>query len=240
MTKALLFDLDGTLLPMDTELFVKHYIDAFRQTIKEHLDPELFVQALLKGTGAMLTNLDPEKTNEQVFEDTFLAITRVDKATFWPKLYAFYEEEFPKLKKYTDPTPWAKKVVEEAARQGYRLVVATNPLFPRRAIEERLAWAGVAKDLFELITVYEEMPFAKPHLEYYQWIVECLDLSPRSCIMIGNDMQEDMCASKLGMATYLVEDCLVDRGNPRYQVDGRGSLEALYWQLKNGEGLFEK
>lgn len=238
MAKALLFDLDGTLLPMDTDVFVKHYIESFAQAIKKHLDPELFVQALLKGTGAMLTNLDPEKTNEQVFAETFIAITKVDKVTFWPILNAFYEEHFPKLVKHTQPTPWAAKIVEEATRQGYRLVVATNPLFPRSAIEQRLTWAGVAEFPFELITVYEEMSFTKPHPQYYQSIAQRLELPPESCIMIGNDMQEDMCAGKLGMQTFLVENCLVDRGEPKYQVDGQGSLEELYEQLKNREGIF--
>lgn len=238
MAQALLFDLDGTLLPMDTEEFVMHYLANFASVIKEHLDPELFKQALLKGTGAMISNLDPHKTNEQVFSDVFITLTKVDKESFWPLLHRFYEEDFPYLEKYTQPTPWAKKVVEEACNQNYRLVIATNPVFPERAIKERLKWAGVAQFPFEVITAYENSYFTKPHLEYYQMIIERLGLPASECIMIGNDVQEDMCASQLGMKTYLVEDCLIDKGEPHYQIDGRGTLAELYQQLAQRAGLF--
>lgn len=238
MTKALLFDLDGTLLPMDTEDFVKQYFKAFSPKAAAHMEEEVFINALLKGTGAMIANVKPERTNQEVFEETFIALTKVDRETFWPVLDRFYEETFPTLSHLTQPTPLARKVVEEALDQGYRVAIATNPVFPRAAIEQRIKWAGVDHLPFEVVTVYEESNFTKPHRQYYEMICDRLKLAPEQCIMIGNDVQEDMGVSEFGMKNFLVHGHVIDRGNPQYTIHDQGTLEDLYNKMKNREGIF--
>jgi HAD superfamily hydrolase (TIGR01662 family) len=240
MTKVLLFDLDGTLLPMDTERFVQVYLKALSEEISPYIDPEFFVKALWKGTRAMIENTDPSKTNEAVFKETFIALTKVNEEEFWPILNEFYEKTFPSLSHVCQSTPLAKQLVEEAIKQGYRVAVATNPVFPKLAIEHRITWAGVDHTLFDLITFYEDCNFTKPHPEYYEMICRRLGVSPKECMMIGNDMQEDISASRVGMKTFLVEGNTIDRGEPVYNPDARGTMEELYHQLKNKEGLFKE
>jgi HAD superfamily hydrolase (TIGR01662 family) len=238
MAKALLFDLDGTLLPMDTDKFVEDYIKVLAPSVARYIDPETFVKALWKATHAMIESTDLNKTNEEVFEEAFLSSTKADKATVWPLFDDFYQNTFPTLSYLSQPTPLAKKVVEEAVAQGYRVAVATNPVFPRAAIEHRLTWAGVDHIPFEVVTVYEECNFTKPHTQYYEMICNRLGQPAEECIMIGNDMQEDMSASRIGMKTFLVEGNVIDRGEPDYTVDGRGTLEELYESIKQQKGLF--
>jgi HAD superfamily hydrolase (TIGR01549 family) len=240
MAKALLFDLDGTLLPMNTEKFVQDYIKVLAPSVARYIDPETFVKALWKSTHAMVANIDSKKTNEEVFEEAFLSITKTDKETVWPLFDDFYEKTFPTLSHLSQPTPLAKKVVEEAIQQGYRVAVATNPVFPRAAIEHRITWAGIDHIPFEVVTVYEECNFTKPHVQYYQMICDRLRLPPEECIMIGNDRQEDMSASRIGIKTFLVDGNVIDRGEPAYTIDDRGTLEELYDQLKQRNGLFAK
>jgi HAD superfamily hydrolase (TIGR01549 family) len=238
MSKVLLFDLDGTLLPMDTEQFVEGYLKALAGKVASHIEPDLFVKALWKGTHAMILNTDPTKSNEQVFEEEFLTLTQLQKEDIWPVFDEFYLNTFPTLSNLSKSTPLAKLIVEEALSQGYRVGIATNPVFPRLAIEHRIKWAGVDHIPFDIVTVYEESNYTKPHKEYYEMICDKLEVQPEECIMVGNDIQEDMSAKQLGMNTYLVEGYVIDRGEPTYQVDARGTLEQLYEQLKNREGIF--
>ncbi|MFC0560288.1 HAD family hydrolase [Halalkalibacter alkalisediminis] len=240
LAKALLFDLDGTLLPMDTDQFIKHYIAELAKRMESLMDPNEFVKALLTGTAAMIKNRESTKTNEQVFEETFLPLTSLQKEEIWPVLDDFYESIFPTFSHLTKPTKLAKQVVEEAIKQGYKVAVATNPLFPKSAIYHRLTWAEIDELPFELVTVYENMAFTKPHQEYYQEISNRLSVTPEECMMIGNDKQEDMVASSIGMKTFLVEGHVIDRGEPSFLIDDYGTLEDLYNKLKKQEGLFSK
>lgn len=238
MEKVILFDLDGTLLPMDTDSFVANYIKELAPSVAHIIEPNLFVKALWAGTEAMIENLEHDKTNEKVFEETFLSIINVSREAIWPTLDEFYTNTFPKFSYLCQPTPMAKQVVEAALKRGYRIAVATNPVFPKEAIFERLRWAGLSEMPFELVTVYEESSFTKPHKQYYQAICQRLGVKPQQCIMVGNDQQEDMAASQIGIKTFLVEGFVIDRGSPKYTIDDQGSLEQLYTKLIEKEGLF--
>ncbi|WP_205620292.1 HAD family hydrolase [Alteribacter aurantiacus] len=239
MVNVILFDLDGTLLPMDTEAFVENYIKELAPQVAHIVDPNLFVKSLWAGTQAMVQNKDRTKTNEQVFEETFLSLIPVEKEHIWPTLDLFYRDVFPTFSHLSTPTPLAKDVVEQAIDQGYRVAVATNPVFPKAAIEHRIEWAGLSHIPFELVTVYEESVYTKPHVEYYESICEVLGVDPRDCVMVGNDKQEDMSASETGMKTYLVEGNVIDRGEPSFRIDDQGTLEQFYDDLKNEKGIFQ-
>ena len=236
--KVIMFDLDGTLLPMDTESFINSYIKELAKRVASLVDPKDFVKALWGGTEAMLKNLDSSMTNEKVFEERFLSMLTVERDEIWPILDDFYNKEFLSFENLTTPTPIARKVVEEAIEQGFSVVVATNPLFPKVAIYHRLAWAGVDDLPFAHVTYYENSTFTKPHVEYYQSICDQLGADPKNVIMIGNDKQEDMSSSKLGIKTFLVEGHVIDRGEPNYPIDDQGTLEDLYEKIQKREGIF--
>lgn len=236
--KAMLFDLDGTLLPTDIDEFIKIYLKEVGKFVGPHFPAEEVLRHLLHGTKAMIENYEAEKTNAQVFEEAFLAVSGWEKERIWPLFDRFYEEVFPRLSVHVQPSLLARKILQEAVDQGYDLVIATNPLFPAQAIRERMRWAGVDDFSYRWVTVYEEAHFCKPHLTYYREICDRLDLPPENCLMIGNDMQEDMVAGQLGMRTYWVTDFAIDRGDPIYPVSAQGTLKELLAALKKGEGIF--
>ncbi|SES36876.1 Phosphoglycolate phosphatase, HAD superfamily [Salisediminibacterium halotolerans] len=238
MNKAILFDLDGTLLPMDTEKFAETYVKSLAKSMATYIHPDVFVKSLWAGTNAMIENKNPRKKNEDVFIDTFIPAAGVEKETVWPALNAYYEEEFPKLSYLTKPDRSARDLVLEAKNQGYKIAVATNPLFPKRAIEHRMAWAGIDDIPFDFITYYENSYFTKPHVEYYQDVSSSLNLAPVECIMAGNDAQEDLAASTAGMKTFFVTGHEIDRGEGGYYADDRGTLRELYEKLRDKEGIF--
>ena len=235
---TLLFDLDGTLLGMRTEEFVHQYLGEISKFLGDRFDTKLVVKAIWDATKAMIMSQEPDKTNEQVFIENFLIQSGIAKEEIWPIFDQFYQEVFPTLSHLTYPSPLAKQVVEAAKEAGYRIVVATNPVFPKDAIVSRLAWIELSPDDFDLITVYEESHHTKPNLGYFQEICDRIGVTPADCIMIGNHMQEDMVASKLGMTTFLVTDYLENRGEPVYPVDQQGTIQELYEEIKNRRGVF--
>ncbi|OEH86666.1 haloacid dehalogenase [Desulfuribacillus stibiiarsenatis] len=237
---AILFDLDGTLLPMDTDAFVKTYMTELAKRVAHIVDSTEFTKALWAGTHAMMKNVDGEKRNDVVFQETFLKLLNIAKEDIWPTLDEFYEIVFPSFSYLTTPNPIAKEVVELALLQGYKVAIATNPLFPEVAIYERIRWAGLTDIPFSFVTVYENSYFTKPHPQYFQQICDALEVNATDSIMVGNDRQEDMAASLIGMKTYLVEDWAIDRGEPKFAIDAQGKLQDLYQDLKEQRGLFAK
>lgn len=232
--KAVLFDLDGTLLPMDTDAFVESYVKLLAKEIAHVIEPEKFVKALWSATHSMIGDTNPDKSNEQVFEEAFLSLIALKKEDIWPILDEFYVKSFPKLVQFTQPNQLGRQVVEEVLAQNKKVAIATNPLFPKVAIMERLKWASLEDMPFHHVTFYENSFFTKPHTDYYLNICKTLDLEPEQCLMVGNDMQEDMVASKIGMKTFLIKDHLIDRGNHSFQPDWQGSMNDFYQWLKQG------
>ena len=57
MIKHILFDLDGTLLPMSQDKFVECYMTLLsRYFIPHNIKPEALTSAIWKGVGAMVQN----------------------------------------------------------------------------------------------------------------------------------------------------------------------------------------
>lgn len=231
--RYLLFDLDGTLLPMDTEKFINAYIKAIARYMQPYLPSQEFVDHLLAATEAMIQDNDPSRTNEDVFTVDFFRRSGLPVEDILPVFNKFYMEKFTSLVSYTKPNHLARQILDQALSIGLELVIATNPVFPRIAIEERMSWAGIKDYPFKLVTSYEIMHFCKPYQEYYCEVLELLGAVPEQCLMVGNDVEEDMVAAEVGIHTYLVEDCLICRSRKPARIDYRGSLKDFLAFLKD-------
>jgi FMN phosphatase YigB (HAD superfamily) len=106
-------------------------------------------------------------------------------------------------------------------------VLATNPLFPAVATESRIRWAGLSPEDFELYTTFENSRYCKPNLAYYEDILATLSVSGEECVMVGNDVEEDMIAERLGMKTFLLTDCLINKNGEDISKWAHGGFEEL-------------
>ncbi|MEW5920000.1 MAG: HAD family hydrolase [Bacillota bacterium] len=229
MFKTLLFDLDGTLLPLDREEFITRYLESIAPRFAHLCKPADFVKKLLQSTHVMMVNKNPEKTNEEVFWEDFIPRTGLSREELLPIFTDYYSLVFPGLRRHTRPEPLAQRIVDLAFAQKREVVIATNPVFPETAIRQRLKWVGIDHLPFRLITTYENMHFCKPYLEYYEEILTKLNRDPRECLMIGNDTREDLAAAGVGIATYLVKNHLVnDDTREAYETNFEGYLEDLH------------
>ena len=230
--KAVFFDLDGTLLPMDQDIFIKAYLGGLVNVLApKGYDPRAIAGALWKGTDAMVKN-DGTKTNEDVFWDNFSAILGDGIRKEEALLQKFYEGDFQKIKEFCGYTPKAKNLVDSLKAQGITVVLATNPLFPAIATESRMRWAGLSPDDFMTYTTYENSRYCKPNLKYYQVLLEQAGVEPSECLMVGNDVGDDMVAEELGMNVFLLTDCLINKTNKNVDDFRQGDFRKLEEYIK--------
>ena len=227
MIQAILFDLDGTLLPMDQDLFVKAYLGGLAKHMAPHgYDPQKMVQALWEGTGDMVRN-DGTQKNETLLWKTFCKYFGENARMDEPLFVQFYENEFQDVRHICGFDRRAAKSIAEIKELGYRLILATNPLFPAIATHSRVRWAGLSTDDFELITTYENSCYCKPNPKYYLEILDSQGLRPEECVMVGNDVTEDMVAQTLGMKVFLLTDNLINKENRDIDAFPNGSFPEL-------------
>jgi len=230
--QAILFDLDDTLLGNDMESFVPGYFNILSRYAAERFERRQFLQDLLLSTRTVIDNTDPATTNWDVFWAAFTARTGHDVAELEPFFDQFYAEQFGQLQAVTEFRPVAPELVTYCLAQGWQVVIATNPLFPRTAVEQRLDWGGVPVTRFPyaLVTTMENMHFAKPHTAYYQEILTHLNCRPAQALMVGDSWENDILpAAELGLLTWFVPTAIMpEPPAAAVPLTGWGTLEQLY------------
>jgi len=229
-----LFDLDGTLLPMPSlDLFLKEYFNALSKKLTAYgIDSQLLMKGIYAGIGAMVEN-DGSMSNQQRFWHAFCNIMGEEARNLEPVFDDFYRNEFAQAKTATHKNPKAALCISILKEKGYHVALATNPLFPRVATHTRMQWAGLDVNDFDLITTYENSSYSKPNLKYYEEIISALGKKACDCIMVGNDIDEDMCAAKLGMDTFLLTDCLINSSNADITDYKKGNFDNLLDFIKH-------
>lgn len=224
---TVLFDLDGTLLPMDNDAFTKGYFKLLAAKLAPYgYDARQLVDGIWAGTAAMVSN-DGSQSNEAAFWKKFAGIFGEKALADKPLFDEFYEKEFQTAKGLCGFNPNAAIAVHTVKEMGLRVALATNPIFPAVATQSRIRWAGLEPEDLELYTTYENIGFCKPNPDYYREIAERLGVRPEECLMVGNDVTEDMVASVTGMQVFLLTDCLINKERKDISVYPRGSFRQL-------------
>ena len=228
---TILFDLDGTLLPMDQEKFVNGYFKMLAAKLAPYgYEPQQLINAILAGIKAMIKN-DGSQLNEDAFWKRFVEIYGDKVLADKPVFEDFYKNEFQDARSFCGFNPKAAETVRLLKDKGYRVVLATNPLFPSIATESRIRWAGLEPSEFDLYTTYENTSYCKPNLDYYRDILKRINCRPEECIMVGNDVGEDMVVEALGMQVFLLTDCLINTQKKDITAYPHGSFEQLLSML---------
>ena len=232
MITTILFDLDGTLLPMDQTVFTQEYFRLLTQKAAlRGYESKKICDTTWRGTAAMVKN-DGQATNKEVFWKVFLSVYGKDAEKDIPFFEEFYKNEFNDVAGVCRKDPMAACIIKEAKYRGFRVALATNPLFPAAGTQNRIRWAGLRPEDFALYTTYENSRYCKPNLHYYQAVADALHCSPEACLMVGNDVEEDMVAARLGMRVFLLTDCLINSKNQEISSYPHGDFQDLLAFIK--------
>lgn len=232
MLQMILFDLDGTLLPMDQDVFTKTYFKYLAAKLQPRgYQADQLVGGIWDGTAAMVKN-DGNCTNEEAFWRRFAEIFGEQALSDRPLIDEYYRQEFQRVAEVCGCNPLAKAAVDELKQRGYRVALATNPIFPAVATESRIRWAGLDPEDFELYTTYENTCYSKPNPDYYRDLLQRLDCAAGDCLMVGNDVEEDMVAANVGMKVFLLTDCLINKKNREINAYPHGGFPELLQYLK--------
>lgn len=225
--EAILFDLDGTLMPMSNETFMDLYLPELAKKLKDYVAPEPLLNSMWASLGVMLKDTS-DSTNESVFFENFKKLLGSDLVDeMEPLFYEFYDREFEVLKNGIGDNSAMVESIAILKEKGYRLIVATNPMFPKNAVLRRLEFSGFDPDDFEFISNYSIHTRCKPNVGYYQEVLNHTGLDARNCLMVGNDAFEDAVVREMGMHAWLLTDYLIE-GKYENHVEWKGSrLEFL-------------
>lgn len=231
--RAVFFDLDGTLLPMDQEEYIKAYLGLLgKQLVPKGYEFEKFMKVMWAGVGAMVKN-DGTCTNEERFWQVFIGAFGERALEDKPFIDEFYNNEFNKVQAVCGFHEMAKEIVELVKEKKLIPVLATNPLFPHVATENRMRWAGLEPEMFEVYTTYEDCHYCKPNPKYYLELLEKLGLKPEECVMVGNDFDEDIVPTEaLGMKNFLLTDCLINKNEADISKYPHGDFQVLKKYIK--------
>lgn len=225
--KMVLFDLDGTLLPMDMDEFTGGYFKLLaKKAIPHGYEAKSLEKAVWHGTAAMVKN-DGSCKNEDAFWNDFTAIYGEEAIKDKGLFDEFYANEFQEAKRFCGYNPEAAETVRWIRDHGFRIALATNPLFPAIATESRIRWTGLEPGEFEFYTTYENIGWCKPNLDYYREMLRRTGLKGEECLMVGNDVTEDMVAAELGMKVFLLTDCLINKAGEDISQYPHGSFSDL-------------
>ena len=231
MSLTLLFDLDDTLLDTNIDVFVVAYFKALSKHLFGRVSPEVMTRALMHGTNLMYENDDPSRTLQEVFEADFYPALGIPKQEIVDLIEDFYDNVFPSIGSMTRQRPEAAPLVDWALSQGFRVAIATDPLFPRKATWHRIRWAGIDPEKIELISTFEHFHFTKKHPAYYAEVLGRLGWPEGPVLMVGNDINRDLLsAHQLGLKTYFVDG---DPGSSPGFEAGRGTLADLRLWLES-------
>ena len=236
-----LLDLDNTLLTNDMNKFLPPYFALAQKRLAPLAQGKDLRQIMVDSVQTALANQEPTVTNIVAFMATMSRHLGHPVETLYQILETFYREDYPQLRPYTGYRPEAPQVVQRLLAKGFTVVIATNPLFPATAIEQRLNWAGVADFPYARVTTMENSHFSKPDLRYYQEILSAVEAKPENTWMVGDNPTQDIGpAHKLGLKTWWItneENKMAESTMP--PCDRRGSLADFLRWLKASPDVAE-
>ncbi len=221
--KTILFDLDGTLLPMDTERFMYLYGKAVARGFSDFNEPDQLFRHVMTSVKHTIMNKEKRKNADVFFED-FARRVQEPVEAYSSRFKTFYNNHFDSVQSATQVSVEIVEAVKVLKEKNYQLIIATNPIFPMEANRQRIKWAGLDISDFDYVSSFEENHYCKPHIEFYQEVLEINGIEAKEVLMVGNDVQEDLVISALGSQTYLIEDHMIHRGG-EIESEHRGNYQ---------------
>ena len=233
MIKAVLFDLDNTLIDINLAAFMLRYMAGQARILSRVLRvaPPFASSAI---TAAYLAICSPRRTDQLLNEDLFhRVVERRLRLPFDPEPLAeatqyydcTYIEKFRGGLVQAGPRPGSHEAIEAARGLGLTVALATNPVVALAVDRVRMVWGELDPDEFADVSHIGNSRRTKPCAPYFEEFATRLGYAPSECLMVGNDAGRDFPRPNIGMPV-----AYVGHGRPKKGVF-RGSLDELATRL---------
>ena len=212
MIRAVLFDLDDTLLRLNLTAFIARYVAGAARLLGEaaRVSPAALGLPYVRSFLAIDSqDRQDSLTNEQLFNQTFFSACGIpldDPAI--RDLVDYYEHEmvpgFSGGVVGARPVEGARRAIDAAWSSGLTCALATNPTFSLECDRARMGWADVSEGDFALVSTYSNSTRCKPSVRYYQEFANQLGVRLEECLMVGNDARRDIVRPDCGLRTAYV------------------------------------
>ena len=199
MIKAVLFDMDDTLLDINLMAFMTTYVADVSRILSD-ISGASAARFGVHLARSYLAMSNPSRvdglTNREVFDATMERLTGLPVAdeTVVDALDYYDAEVLPGRNTAlvsARPMPGGMGAIERVGELGLRCALATNPSFSEGCIRTRMGWAGISDAPFERVSHMGNSTRLKPRARYYEEFVAALGLRPQECLMVGNDAKRD-------------------------------------------------
>lgn len=212
MIKAVLFDMDDTLLDINLTAFMTTYIADVSRILGaiSGKNPASFGVPFARGYLAMG---NPKRadgfTNAEVLCQTFEHLTGIPLAdpVIADAITCYETDVLPSRQGglvAAHPMEGGLAALECCQDMGLKIALATNPSFTENCIYVRMGWAGIADAPFERVSYMQNSTRLKPKARYYEEFISALGLTPEECLMVGNDAKRDFPKPNIGLRTIYV------------------------------------
>ena len=225
--QAVLFDLDGTLIDVDMDQFIPIYLQRLTQYMSGQVSSARAVKAIQHAVAAMFANTDADRTLESILHEVLESELAVSPARYSECLEQFCRNDLELLRPMVTSHPLSTQLIKSSLAKSWKVVLATNPIFPRVVIDARLEWGELDGDAFHHVTDYETAHFCKPSPGFFEEILDRLQVPAERCLMVGNDTLHDLSASQVGMQTCLLTPWRIKRLGAHFKADWQGDHAEL-------------
>ena len=220
MLKAVLFDLDGTLLPMEESEFIQQYGELLGiKMSKLGLDGNKLGKLIWKSMDLMNLS-DGSKSNDEIFDQTFITFYGDEAKKYKDILLDYYANEFSGTKNICKDNPLAKLIVSFVKENNLLCILATNPVYPKIATINRMNFIGLNESDFDMVTYHENSRYTKSNPNYYKDLLTKFNLKPEEVILFGNNTYEDGESSlECNIKTFLIDGYIIFDKKAKHNFD---------------------
>ncbi|MDC2867663.1 MULTISPECIES: HAD family hydrolase [unclassified Bacillus (in: firmicutes)] len=194
MIKAIIFDLDGTLLDRDQslKLFIRDQYKRYLGELK-HISEEQYVTRFIELDNKGYVWKD--KVYEQLLREYGIS------SLTWEQLLEDYIKSF---QHHCMPFPHMENVLQELKKRGFLLGMITNGFTEFQLLNIRAL--GIEKYM-DTILVSEQEGIKKPQAEIFLRALERLGVKPEESIYIGDHPENDVIGARnVGMHAIWKKD----------------------------------
>lgn len=212
MIKAVLFDMDDTLLDINLTAFMTRYVADVSHILSAISGRPALSFGLPFARSYLALASERRKdslTNLAFFFREFERLSGVPVSE--PAIVdavTYYERELlPRLSGglvAARPMEGGLAAIERVDDLGLTCALATNPSFSEACIRVRMGWARIDDAPFARVSHMGNSTRLKPSAGYYEEFVSALGLAPEECLMVGNDARRDFSHPDVGLRTIYV------------------------------------